>query len=259
MTLTHRFRLVGLQLRYEQLAFWRNGRRAFLTLGFPLMFLLVVGTLTRGSQIDSLGISFETFYVPGILAYGVVTQAFSNLATSMVSARDTGVIKRVQGAPVPWSVWVAGRIASTVVVTCAMCGLTLGLGWALLGVEVRPETLPGLTLAIVMGTLCFTTLGIGLVPALPSVDTAGPMQAFLVTPVSLVSNVFFPLEAAPAWIDALAGALPLKPLADAMHVAFDPATAAPGIAGSDLLVLAIWSLGGVWLMMRFLKAATRRR
>jgi hypothetical protein len=90
---------------------------------------------------------------------------------------------------------------------------------------------------------------------MPGADSAGPILAIFVTPVALVSNVFFPVSH--SWITDVAGALPLKPLSDALHTAFAPGTAAPGIAWSDLLVLAIWLVVGIVMMVRFLRVQAR--
>jgi hypothetical protein len=60
-------------------------------------------------------------------------------------------------------------------------------------------------------------------------------------------------------VESMADALPLKPLADALDAAFDPTTAAPGIAWSNLAALGIWSLVGIWLMMRVLIGMRNRR
>ena len=155
----------------------------------------------------------------------------------------------------------AGRIGSTVLVTAAMCALTLGIGAVVLDVHVDASMLPGLLLGILFGTVAFTALGIGFVRFLPSADTAGPMQAFLVMPIAFVSNVFFPLDDAPQWLDKIASALPLKPLADQLHTAFEHSSGS-GIVADDLMTLAIWAdligvrLGGhKWLSQR----STRNR
>lgn len=250
--------LVASQLRYEQLSYWRVPRRAVFTFGFPVMFLLLFGSLQAGSRIESLGIDWTTFYVPGILAYGLVTQAFSNMTVSMAAARDSGLIKRVQGAPLPWWAWVAGRIGSTVLLVALSCAITLTVGVLVFGVEVRLATLPGLLAAIVVGTICFTSLGVGITRLVPSADAAGPLQAFMVTPLALVSGIFFPLEGGPDWLEKLAGAFPIEPLADVLHNAFDPAAAGPGFVGADLAVLALWSVAGIWLMMQFLAKVGER-
>jgi len=65
--------LVLWQIRYEQRAFWRDRRRAILSFMFPLMMLLLFGSLNQNSTVDNGGgsIPFLTFFVPGIVAYGV--------------------------------------------------------------------------------------------------------------------------------------------------------------------------------------------
>ena len=249
--------LAAWQVRNEQRAFWRNRRAAVFSFGFPVMLLLVFGLLNKGNTIDTRGVSWDVFYVPGILAYGIVTTAFSNIAISLAYARDYGVIKRIQGTPLPWWAFMAGRIGSTVIVTAAMCALTLGIGAVVLGVHLHASMIPGLALGILFGTVAFTALGIGFVRFLPSADTAGPMQAFLVMPIAFVSNVFFPLDNAPQWLDKIASALPLKPLADQLHTAFEHSSGS-GIVGDDLTTLAIWIVIGSFLMMKFMRTITKR-
>jgi hypothetical protein len=51
--------------------------------------------------------------------------------------------------------------------------------------------------------------------------------------------------------------LPLKPLSDALHAAFSPATAAPGVEWGDLLALAVWLVIGSAMMVRFLRVQAR--
>jgi ABC-2 type transport system permease protein len=250
--------LAAWQVRNEQRAFWRNRRAAIFSFGFPIMLLLVFGLLNRDNTIDTRGgVSWDTFYVPGILAYGIVTTAFSNIAISLAYARDYGVIKRMQGTPLPWWTFMAGRIGSTVLVTAAMSALTLAIGALVLGVHLDAGMIPGLFVGIVLGTMAFTTLGIGFVRFLPSADTAGPMQAFLVMPIAFISNVFFPLDNAPDWLDKVASALPLKPLADQLHTAFEH-TSGSGIVLDDVWSLAVWTLIGSFLMMRFMRTVTKR-
>jgi ABC-2 type transport system permease protein len=88
--------LVAWQIRYEQRAFWRNRGRGVFTFVFPLMFLVIFASLDRGAHIKQLGgISFDTFFVPGILAYGVITTTYVNMAMSTAILRDQGVLKRM--------------------------------------------------------------------------------------------------------------------------------------------------------------------
>ena len=247
------------QVRYEQRAFWRNRKWTMFTFAFPVMLLLLFGYLNTGVTIDTRGdMSFVTFFVPGILAYALVSTAFSNVALSFVHARDIGQIKRIQGTPLPWLAYVAGRIGSTLITVAVMTALVLGLGVLALGVDVRVSTLPGLAAALVLGTACLSALGVAVAGILPSAESAGPIQAVLVMPLTFISGTFFPLDGAPSWLLHVARVFPIQPLADALQTAFDPRTAGPGFAGGDLLRLALWTLVGVLLAARFLRTLTRR-
>jgi len=248
--------LAAWQVRYELRALWRNRRATIFSFIFPVMLLVMFGTLNQGQTIRD-GLPFLTFYVPGILAYGVLTSCFMSLAVSLSFARSTGLLKRVQGTPLPWWVFVVGRIGASLVVAGAMAATVLALGWFAYGVPVRATTLPGLAVTLLLGVTCFTLLGIGASRVIPA-ESGGPILGAVVFPVAFVSSVFFPMDGAPSWLVDIGKALPLRPLADGMQTAFDPHTAAPGFVGADLLTLAAWILVGSWLMMKFVRSLTSR-
>jgi ABC-2 type transport system permease protein len=254
--MTSALSLIAWQVRYEQRSFWRNRRASLFGFLFPVLLFVIFATLNKDAHLDvDGGIPYVTWYLPGIIAYSLVTTAFSNLAISLATARDTGVLKRVRGTPLPWWAFLAGRVGSALAVAALTTALLLALGAITYGVDIPVDTLPGLVLALVVGTACFTALGIAVVRFMPRADSAGPILAILVTPVALVSNVFFPVSH--SWITDVAGVLPLKPLSDALHAAFSPATAAPGIEWGDLLALAAWLAVGSAMMVRFLRVQAR--
>ena len=80
------------QIRYEWRAYWRDRRRAVMTFAFPVLMLLLIGSLNEHTHISSRGgIPFLTFFVPGIVAYS--------------AAHVNGVSKRVEGfrsTPMQW-------------------------------------------------------------------------------------------------------------------------------------------------------------
>jgi ABC-2 type transport system permease protein len=249
--------LAARQIGYDQRAFWRNRRGAFFSFVFPLMLLILFGIIDSGQKMAN-GRPFVAYFVPGILAYGIVTTTFSNLAVSLAVARDNGVIKRLQGTPLPWWVFVVGRLGSAVVVAITMTVLVLAIGFVGFGVAVRPATLPGVALALILGTACFAMLGIGIVRLIPTADTAAPMTAAIALPLAFISGTFFPMTGGPKWLHVTAAILPLQPLADALQTAFDPQTPGPGIVWHDMRTLAIWIVVGFFVMTRILKTLSRR-
>ncbi len=61
------------QLRYEQKSYWRNPASAFFTFAFPVMFLVIFASLNTNNTVDFLGVSYNQYYVPGIVCFGVIS------------------------------------------------------------------------------------------------------------------------------------------------------------------------------------------
>ena len=246
--------LVLWQVRYEQRAYWRNRGRGIFTFVFPVMFLVIFGSLNTNKHLASLGgISYDTFFVPGILAYGLIATTYVNMAISTAILRDEGVLKRMQGTPLPRWAYVAARIASTVLIVAAMTIVTLGIGVLAYGVHIRASTVPGLIATLILGTAAFTTIGIGITRFIPNAEAAPVVVNLTVLPLTFISSVWFPTNTMPKALIDIAKFFPIRPLADGLEYAFNPHTAGGGFNGGDLRSLAIWTVVGIVLMLRFLR------
>jgi ABC-2 type transport system permease protein len=247
--------LVGWQVRYEQRAYWRNRGRGIFTFAFPIMFLVIFASLDKGQSIKSRGgIPYDDFFVPGILAYGVIATTFVNLSISTAILRDEGVLKRMQGTPLPRWAYVAARIVSAFLIMLAMTVVVLGLGAGIWGLSFRVGALPGLIVTLLLGTAAFTTIGIGITRFIPNAE-AGPVVVNLaVLPLTFISNIWFPTDSLPSALKDIANVFPIKALANGLQYVFDPRVSGAGVNGSDLRTLLIWAAVGVWLMFRFLRA-----
>jgi ABC-2 type transport system permease protein len=247
------------QIRYEQRSFWRSRRAAFFTFVFPLMFLVLLASLNKGGTLTNHGgISYNTFFVPGILAYGVVLATFGSLLFGLAGARDLGILKRIQGTPLPPWAFVAGRVGSALVTGFLVAAAMLALGRGLYDVHIRSDTLVALIVTLALGMATFSALGIAALRIAPTADAAPIVANVFILPLSFVSGVWFPTDDMPSWLHRLAGFFPIEPLAHALQTAFDPRTAAPGIVWHDELVLAAWAVAGVVLALRALRHELRR-
>ena len=249
-------RLAAHQALYEQRSFWRNRGRAFFSFALPVMFVVIFATINRGDHIG--GITADAFVIPGVLAYAVVMATFANIATDLAIARETGVLKRTQGTPLPTWAFIAARITSAVVVAVVVSAVTLLVADLGYGITVRSETAPGLVLALVAGTACFGALGVAAVRLIARADSATAITTTLVLPLTFISGVWGDFGGLPSWLDHVAQAFPIQHLASALQYAFDPRTTGSGISGSDLLALVAWLAVGVVLGARALRAELRR-
>ncbi len=246
--------LVAWQIRYEQRAYWRNRGRGIFTFVFPLMFLVIFASLNKGAHLKSLGdISYNDFFVPGILAYGVIATTYVNMAISTAILRDQGVLKRMQGTPLPRWAYVAARIGSTIVIVALMTVLVLGLGAIAYGVHVRAAAIPAMVVMLVLGTAAFTTLGIGVTRFIPNAESAPVFINLSVLPLTFISSIWFPTNTMPSWLQDIAKFFPIRPLADGLQYVFDPRHTGAAFNARDVRTLLIWAAVGVFLMVRFLQ------
>ena len=246
--------LIAWQIRYEQRAYWRNRGRGIFTFVFPLMFLVIFASLNQGAHISTRGgIPYDAFFVPGILAYGLIATTFINMAISTAILRDQGVLKRMQGTPLPPWAYVLARIGSTVIIVLLMTALVLALGAIAYNVHVHASTIPGLLATLVLGTAAFTTLGIGITRFIPNAEAAPVVVNLVILPLTFISSIWFPPDGMPNWLVQIAKIFPIRALADGLEYAFNPHTLGSGFNGQDIRTLLIWTAVGIFVMLRFLR------
>jgi ABC-2 type transport system permease protein len=148
---------------------------------------------------------------------------------------------------------VAARIGSTVLIVGAMTVLILVLGAVAYGAQIRASTLPGLIVSLVLGTAAFTTLGIGVTRFIPNAEAAPVFVNLSVLPLTFISSIWFPIDNLPKALKTIAEIFPIRALADGLQYAFDPRHGGPGFNGSDIRTLVIWTVVGIFLMVRFLR------
>jgi ABC-2 type transport system permease protein len=246
-------RLVVHQTRYELASFWRNPQSRFFTVLLPVIFLLIF-VAVFGNHTTPIGggvrIKTSTYYVPGIVALGIISASFVNLVITITAQREQSVLKRRRATPVPAWVLIAGRAVTSIVVSAAIVIVLIGLGRIAFGVRVPTTTIAGIAIATVVGSISFCCLGYALCSFIRSADAAQPIVQALILPLYFISGVFVPDHTIPSWLRHVADVFPVRHLAQALLTAFNPATSGAGIAGKHLLVLAAWGAAGLIVALR---------
>ena len=118
--------LVAWQVRYEQRAYWRNRGRGIFTFVFPLMFLVIFTALLGNStvHIGAKVVKTSTYYVAAMAAFAVITACYNNIAIGISFQRDAGVLKRINGTPLPALSFVAARIVHAVLIAFLLVAAT---------------------------------------------------------------------------------------------------------------------------------------
>lgn len=250
--------LVGRQTRYEQLAFWRNRMGAVFTIGFSVVFLLLIGS-SAGSQYSPgfLGhVKLIQYYVPGFAAYGVMAACFNNLAITLVMRRETGLLKRLRLTPLPTWVFLASMVASTTVIALLQVALMLVIGRLAFNVHF-PDHVAPVVVALVIGIASFTAIGVAFSTLVPNQDAAGPITSIVFFVFLFLSGLWFPIKSG-SGLAQFAAWFPFRHFILAVFFPFDVARGVSPWAWHDLGVVAIWGAVGVVVALRRFQWAPRR-
>jgi ABC-2 type transport system permease protein len=242
------------QSGYDLRAFLRNRQSQFFTLALPVLFLVIFDSVFGGRHqrvaVPGGQISTSVYYVPGIMALGIIAAAFGNLVASVTAQRERGVLKRRRATPVPAAAVIAGRVLTAIVIAVVMAAVLLGIGWAAYGAHVPGRTAFALVVTVVIGAASFCCMGYALTSLIRNEDAALPSTQALLLPLYFISGVFVAVTILPRWLADVGEIFPVRHLANALLTAYNPHTAGLGFAGVDLLIVAAWGAAGFLVAVR---------
>ncbi|MET0480622.1 MAG: ABC transporter permease [Mycetocola sp.] len=249
------------RIGYEVRVYFRLGDQVFFTFLFPVVMLSIfaaafsatgnVGTNPDGSG----GISQGAYFLPGMVAAGILLSGVQNLATDIANEKSDGTLKRLGGSPLPVISYFIGKMGQVLVTSLAQVVLLLVVARVVFSIELPTEPEKWMTFALLylLGIVTCAVLGI----ALSSVPRSGKSATAVVIPIVLVlqfiSGVYLMFTMLPEWLQNIASLFPLKWLAQGMRSVFLPESFAAleqngsWDLGAVALVLGLWCIVGLVL------------
>jgi ABC-2 type transport system permease protein len=244
----------------EMVAFLRERDAVIFILAYPLImmaiFATVFGQQDQGNAAGS--VPFTQYFLPGMVATGVMLTSFQNLAISISVERDDGTLKRLRATPLPATSYFLGKIGQVLIAVTVQTAALLLLAATAFDVPMPTTASAWWTFAwvFVLGTATGSVLGV----AFSSIPRSGKSASAVVTPVVLVlqfiSGVFFAFFALPSWMQQIASVFPLKWLAQGMRSVFLPPeavvleTGGSWQHGATAAVLVAWLVVGLVVGVR---------
>ncbi len=238
--------------------FVRSREQMIFIFAFPMIFLVLFGSVFSGDELGDTGVTFPQYFLAGMIASGIINTGFQSLAISISIDRQEDVLKRIHATPLPATSFFAAKILQMLIVSIIQIAILIAMGVVLYGVELPAEGSKWLTFAWVflLGTGASTTLGI----AMSSLLRNGKAASAILTPIVLVlqftSGVFFVFTQLPTFLQTFAEFFPLKWLAQGMRSVFLPDTFQAAEARgtwehpAGALVMSIWLVIGLVVAVR---------
>lgn len=255
--------------RVELLGFVRERDAMIFIFAYPLIMMAIFASVFSGNQIFDMGtsqmeINFAQYFLPGMVATGVMLSSFQSMAISIAVERDDGTLKRLRATPLPALSYFLGKVGQVLLISIVQIGGLIALAVLAFDVPLPDADRWGVFLWVfTLGTAAGAVCGV----AFSSVPRSGRSASAVVIPVVLVlqfiSGVFFPYPSLPDWMQQVAQLFPLKWLAQGMRSVFLPeefAQIEPSGEWQYLLiavVLGLWLVGGLVIGVR--KFRWRRR
>ena len=237
--------LLGRWLRARVRIQLRTGRAVVFTFAFPLVLLVLFNGLNGNATVDAVGaagkVKFAQFYTPSIGIFSLTTACYTSVIVGIATARDSGLLKRVRGTPLPMSIYLGSWLAGAALTGIVAVALLFVVAVPAFGVHVYARTLPAAIVTLGLGAACLASVGLAVATLSKTADQAMPIAQLTFLPVSFISGIWFPLDGAPEWIVKIAHFFPLYHLVNAFDGCFVPGVANNGWKGDDLLALAIWT------------------
>jgi len=182
------------------------------------LYFIIFGSLI-GSRIGDMGgFSYMEFIVPGLIMMSVITNSYSNVASSFFSAKFQRNVEELLVAPVPNYIIVLGFVGGGVA-----RGVLVGLIVTLLSlffVDIRIHHLLVIMATVVLTSALFA-LG-GLINAIyaKTFDDISIIPTFVLTPLTYLGGVFYSLTLLPGVWQQVAAFNPIVYMVNAFRYGF---------------------------------------
>ncbi|UCD92174.1 MAG: ABC transporter permease [Methanobacteriota archaeon] len=173
----------------------------------------VVGMETE--SIVAGGFKYIDFFLPGMIAFTVMTNALFAQSSSSAEYRTRGYFKLLGTTPLAKWEWLLAKFLWYLIILLASVALMFVVSILVFGVRVTIT--PTAIILVFSGILLFVSMGmlIGMVSKDP--ESAAAIANAIGFPMMFLSGTFFPLEMMPDFLQGVARVLPLTYMSEGMR------------------------------------------
>ncbi|CAN5242934.1 ABC transporter permease [soil metagenome] len=241
------------RIRYEIMTYFRQGDSVFFTFLFPLVMLTIFSVAFSETNFGGPGaeVSAATYYLPGMLAAGVLLSGLQNMAVDIAVEKGDGTLKRLAGTPLSPISFFIGKIGQVLVTGLLQAALLIVVAHFAFGVDLPADPGRWATFAWVflLGVATCAILGIGLSGLPRSGKSATAVIIPIVLVLQFISGVYLAFTNLPEWLQNFASIFPLKWLAQGMRSVFLPSTFEAAEAGGSWNLVGVAIATGIWLVV----------
>ncbi|TKB51480.1 ABC transporter permease [Ferrimonas sediminicola] len=182
------------------------------------LYFLIFGNLV-GSRIGQMGgFSYMEFIMPGLIMMSVITNSYSNVASSFYSAKFQRNIEELLVAPVPNVLIILGYIGGGV--ARGLCVGAIVTAVALLFVDIQVHNPWVLVSVVVLSSVLFSLAGLLNAIFANSFDDISIIPTFVLTPLTYLGGVFYSISMLPGFWQGVSKLNPIVYMINAFRYGF---------------------------------------
>lgn len=198
-----------------------------------VLYFVVFGWSLGGRLAEVEGVPYARFIVPGLVALGVVSNAYSNTSSSLFVMKLQGTVVDLLVSPLTY-----GQILAAFVGAAVLRGLLVGgVMWLVAGAfEGFGVAHPFVALAlVVLAAILFASLGLVTAIWASTFEQVNFFPTFFITPLTFLGGVFYSIQMLPAGLRSFTLANPIFYMVDGVRFGMLGISDASPWAGAALL------------------------
>jgi len=243
--------LVG-QIQYQMILLARNPRALVTGLVIPPLLLAVELGRVQNMGGTAAGMTVLAPRVAGLLLFAAAAIALFTHASTLVVAREDGVLRRWRAAPLPPGVYFSAKIVATVLAADLGQVILVLASVSMARLHLTVHAVAAMLVIGTLGALAFAAVGTALTAFISTAQSAQPVLMLTYLPLVFLSGAFGPLQDLPHWLTRVITYLPAQPIADATSRALLQ-SGRTLIPEHDAAVLVGWLAVGLLASLRFFR------
>jgi ABC-2 type transport system permease protein len=201
-----RIRVYVLEAKYELLRLARNRGFVIMTLGLPLVFYVVFGSIF-GRVAAPGGLPVPLHMLGTFGAFGVIGLSMFSFGIVIAGERRSWLVMK-RSTPMPPEAYLLAKLVMAFVFNAAYVTLLFAIAALVTGAVLTPVEYARLGAVLLAGTVPFAALGFALAYLTRDGRTAQGVANMLHLPMAFAAGLWMPLAMLPGVFGAVAPALP---------------------------------------------------
>lgn len=196
-----------------------------------LLYELVKGVVYNGpgyysshqDEIKPLTVSgtrYIDFLIPGLLAMGIMMSSSWGISYTLIDRRSKKLLRRMVATPMKKSNLLIALITARSFMNAVEAALLFFFAWLYFDIHIQ-GSIPGLILLFIAGNTAFAGISVLISSHTSNPEIGNGLINAVVTPMMVVSGIFFSYQHFPEWTIPFIRNLPLTMLADGVRSIFN--------------------------------------